>query len=398
MNKNYSKVVLPQIMLIIITGLIMSPISFGQGYNDYGTDDTHVHVGYSYENCSFLHDLNLENQVNNNFLYDNMRMKSIRNQQNNSYNDMNNWYNYSEMINGWYNSSNDMDMWMSNTAMMQGWYNPHEMLNSWYKSLDLNNEKYTAQMMMNGWYETYKMMCSYDSRYTYGRYDNQVNFNNQYNKNNYKGMMRGGDCNSAWMNNWNSNVNHKVLSGLDKTVNFSEFNANLLIDLKDLNQNVENFVKAINMNYEIDVILTFTNSDYYYSIKDSESGKGVLELQINPLTGVIYPEFGPNMMWNTNFNISDMNSRNGMNNLTFRDDFKNNDIISLEESIILARKYFENLDMIYDVDQEGLEFSGYYTLYVKDNNKTIGLLSVNYYTGDIWYHAWHGDVKELINN
>lgn len=35
-------------------------------------------------------------------------------------------------------------------------------------------------------------------------------------------------------------------------------------------------------------------------------------------------------------------------------------------------------------------FPGYYTLDVTRDGKVVGMLSVNAYTGQIWYHGWHG--------
>lgn len=43
-------------------------------------------------------------------------------------------------------------------------------------------------------------------------------------------------------------------------------------------------------------------------------------------------------------------------------------------------------------------FYGYYTIETLKDGKTTGMLSVNGYTGAVWYHTWHGDfiqMKEL---
>jgi hypothetical protein len=36
-------------------------------------------------------------------------------------------------------------------------------------------------------------------------------------------------------------------------------------------------------------------------------------------------------------------------------------------------------------------FYGYYNLDILKDGKTYGMLSVNGYTGAVWYHTWHGD-------
>ena len=36
------------------------------------------------------------------------------------------------------------------------------------------------------------------------------------------------------------------------------------------------------------------------------------------------------------------------------------------------------------------DHGAYYTIDVARGGRPIGMLSVNAYTGAIWYHAWHG--------
>ncbi len=36
-------------------------------------------------------------------------------------------------------------------------------------------------------------------------------------------------------------------------------------------------------------------------------------------------------------------------------------------------------------------FYGYYTLHTTREGEIFGMLSVNQYTGVVWYHNWHGD-------
>ena len=39
---------------------------------------------------------------------------------------------------------------------------------------------------------------------------------------------------------------------------------------------------------------------------------------------------------------------------------------------------------------EAEAFPGYYTLHILRGDRIIGMLSVNGYTGTVWYHWWHG--------
>jgi hypothetical protein len=35
-------------------------------------------------------------------------------------------------------------------------------------------------------------------------------------------------------------------------------------------------------------------------------------------------------------------------------------------------------------------YPGYYTLHTMKSGKITGMVSVNAYTGQVWYHSWHG--------
>jgi hypothetical protein len=39
---------------------------------------------------------------------------------------------------------------------------------------------------------------------------------------------------------------------------------------------------------------------------------------------------------------------------------------------------------------EAEEFYGYYTLHTEKGREITGMLSVNGYSGEVWYHSWHG--------
>ncbi len=40
-------------------------------------------------------------------------------------------------------------------------------------------------------------------------------------------------------------------------------------------------------------------------------------------------------------------------------------------------------------------FYGYYTLHTLRDGEIEGMLSVNGYTGEVWYHAWHGPFIQI---
>ena len=42
------------------------------------------------------------------------------------------------------------------------------------------------------------------------------------------------------------------------------------------------------------------------------------------------------------------------------------------------------------VADEVVAYYGYYTIMTTFDGKHYGMLSVNGYSGDVWYHTWHG--------
>jgi hypothetical protein len=41
--------------------------------------------------------------------------------------------------------------------------------------------------------------------------------------------------------------------------------------------------------------------NYYAIVKEQSTGNGAFELLADPRTGAVFPEMGPNMMWNTKY-------------------------------------------------------------------------------------------------
>lgn len=42
------------------------------------------------------------------------------------------------------------------------------------------------------------------------------------------------------------------------------------------------------------------------------------------------------------------------------------------------------------------QFYGYYTFDFTANGNIAGMLSVNAYTGQVWYHSWHGNFIQEV--
>jgi hypothetical protein len=127
-------------------------------------------------------------------------------------------------------------------------------------------------------------------------------------------------------------------------------------------------------------IMEFTGN-FYAEVEEESTGMHAFELLVDRYTGAVYPEPGPNMMWNTKY--GHMGSRWG------RPD---------EAMTVTAEQAREDAQAWLDASMPGATaaneaeaFYGYYTLHVLQDDQVVGMLSVNGYTGQVWYHTWHGE-------
>ncbi len=106
------------------------------------------------------------------------------------------------------------------------------------------------------------------------------------------------------------------------------------------------------------------------------------ELLVNKYTGAVFPEMGPNMMWNTKYGHMNWNTPAQTN-------------ISEGQALKNAQDY---LDKALPGTKTGSvdAFYGYYTIEVLKDGNIYGMLSVNSYTGAVWYHNWHGSFVKIL--
>ncbi len=163
---------------------------------------------------------------------------------------------------------------------------------------------------------------------------------------------------------------------------------------------VSDYIEGYSNKLELSDMFVYKDTDYYVSVEEKDSGKGAMELLVNPYTGEIYPEYGPNMMWNEKYRMHGgrgMMGHGRWNNF-YGDGFSTKQINN-EQAVGIADQYVkQNFGEKFSVNGEGHEFYGYYTLHITQNNNTVGMLSVNYSTGDVWYHDWHGELEQVISD
>ena len=135
-------------------------------------------------------------------------------------------------------------------------------------------------------------------------------------------------------------------------------------------------------NLAVKEIMIFSNHAYA-EIVEEDTGIGAFEVLIDPVSLDVYPEHGPNMMWNLKY---------GMHGSFGYDEAMT---VSPEEAVSLAQEYLDANSSGLQVDDHTDTFYGYYTLHTLKDGEVVGMLSVNGYTGDVFVHTWHGDFVEM---
>jgi hypothetical protein len=126
----------------------------------------------------------------------------------------------------------------------------------------------------------------------------------------------------------------------------------------------------------------YTNN-FYVIVADKNTGNGAFELLINKVTGIVAPEPGPNMMWNTQYSFGA-----GWCNWA-RGPITATPTVTVEQAKTYAQQYL-NSYLAGTTVGDVTTFSGHYTIEVLNNATPYGMLSVNSFTGQVWYHNWHG--------
>ena len=146
-----------------------------------------------------------------------------------------------------------------------------------------------------------------------------------------------------------------------------------------------------NPDLTITEVMEFAEN-FYAEVEEESSGIHAFELLIDRYTGSVYPEPGPNMMWNTKY--GHMGGMMGWGSWQAGSTTS----VSPETALELAQEWLDKYLPGTSVAEKADTFYGYYTIHVLKDGQVYGMLSVNGYTGDVWYHTWHGDfigMKEL---
>lgn len=188
---------------------------------------------------------------------------------------------------------------------------------------------------------------------------------------------------------------------------------------------VTDYISSLDQdNLALGEIMIFANHAYAQVI-DQTTETGAFEVLIDPVSRTVFPEPGPNMMWNTEYGMMSggssgmmggmMNGQYGssmmsgsqygsammnegqyggmMGSLGYMPDAEIS--FTAADAAAAAQRYLDAYLPGKTADATADTFPGYYTLHVLEDGETVGMLSVNAYTGQVFLHHWHGDFIEM---
>ena len=173
------------------------------------------------------------------------------------------------------------------------------------------------------------------------------------------------------------------MMGMMKGFNYRNQNIDVQnISFDQVKSAAEKYLNDIGLqSVKIKEIMEFSNNFYIETVEE-DTGFGAIELLFDKTNGAIFPEYGPNMMWNQKY---------GMHSSFSGNQYKNNTTIDEEKALELANSYLAKISQDEFAGDEGQKFYGYYTIdTVNKDGTVVGMLSVNGFTGQVWYHNWHG--------
>lgn len=144
-------------------------------------------------------------------------------------------------------------------------------------------------------------------------------------------------------------------------------------------------------DFAVAEVMEFSNH-FYVSIKEKSTRLGAMELIVER-NSLVHPEPGPTMMWNTKY--GHMAGAGGFGMMGggmmgySQPAMPSTQPITKDRARQIASQYLSQASPGATPD-DGTAFYGYVTFDFERNGKTAGMLSVNAYTGAVWYHSWHG--------
>jgi len=182
------------------------------------------------------------------------------------------------------------------------------------------------------------------------------------------------------------------------------------ISLNQAKSIADHFLDSLNNpDLAIKEIMEFEHN-FYIIFYEKSTGVGAFEMliwKVDPnvsgfgmisyggsVVGSIIPEIGPNMMWNTKYGGMMGQMGGGMMGGGMMGGQQGRTPTAImpvneDEAKKIGQQYLDRY--FAGATIEGVKkFYGYYTFDFEKDGKIQGMFSVNGYTGQTWYHGWHG--------
>jgi hypothetical protein len=137
-----------------------------------------------------------------------------------------------------------------------------------------------------------------------------------------------------------------------------------------------------------DEVIAFSGN-YYASIRETATKIGAFEILIDRSSGNVIREPGPDMMWNAKYSMMGGGMMGG-----FGVGGSRPMTVTTQQAQDVAQRWL-------DTNQTGTSakapdtFYGFYTVDFERAGRLVGMLSVNGYNGQVWFHSWHGSFIQL---
>jgi hypothetical protein len=108
-----------------------------------------------------------------------------------------------------------------------------------------------------------------------------------------------------------SGMTNGMMGGMMVNSN-SPFFTGKALTLAEASETLNAYLTSLNdSNLQLGEVMIFDNHAYA-EIVEKDSGIGVMEVLVDPITKAVFPEMGPNMMWNLKYGMMSGFSRYGM--------------------------------------------------------------------------------------
>jgi hypothetical protein len=137
-----------------------------------------------------------------------------------------------------------------------------------------------------------------------------------------------------------------------------------------------------------DEVIEFSDN-YYASIREKGTRIGAFEILIDRATGHVIREPGPDTMWNAKYSPMRGGMMGGFGATSSR------------PMTVTAQQAQDATQRWLAANRAGANakapdsFYGFYTVDFERAGQLVGMVSVNGYTGQVWYHSWHGTFIQL---